>query len=427
MSAGFEKAAQTPPDDSSPSESFVGLDAATDVHPGDIYTMLHLGMRESDGREGNSFLKRYLIRPEELWQRWQQKAHRVARITSYEKTPEALLDHLRAHVGFGAGAGKADDVALRLTKADLRKLIKLAVPFWQTRGRRDALEDAIRTFAGVRPLIVDWFEVRTLVDEVFLGYEGSEEDPWIIHGHALDVPAGESDGPMAVVIRIPDDGTLDRTLVTDLCKLARPMSERYELGFVNWLDTFQGGRQGHWVTEAGLPAEWVAGAKGSPPLYPGLLIKNGTVERVSTPSSGAWSGYVWSALLKITADVVELRFYDDEGGDGKDHYFAELTAPDTVKLRRRVGGVTVTLATNAAVNLATVQIGFKIEVLPIVTTGKNQIRIWIDGNQVIEDTSDSAHVQGTVAVAVLTAGGPGVRLMRTELFETPLTVTKLTP
>ena len=50
-----------------------------------------------------------------------------------------------------------------------------------------------------------------------------------------------------------DDGDLDRTLVEDLVELARPMGERYEIAYVQFLDTFLDRRLGHWRT-IGAPA-----------------------------------------------------------------------------------------------------------------------------------------------------------------------------
>jgi len=422
----FEIQARVPFDGAAPSESFVGaLPDFSDVMSGDIYTMLPKALRQLDADEGIYFLQRFLQRAGELWDRWQQKTWRIARLSNPRFAPDTVLDHLLALVGFGPGSGLPDRIARRLSNADKRKLAALAAQFWIRRGREDAISDAIRTLAsGVRPVIDDWFWVRFLMDEALVGVEGGPgADAWLLYENTLGLAAGVVDGDAQVVFRVPDiDGALDRTLVQQLCDLVRPPSERYEIAFVDFVDTFLDGRAGVWTNLGLTPAVWVPGDSATTPItLPGLKLVVGAAERVDTPTSTAWARCHSSFLLSIPADNscwVDFRFYVQPNGDC---YSLEMSAPTSLRLTKIVGGVPVALTAKQVDLLGPSIRGVRVDT--DINGGSTTMRVYLDGEHAFT-YADVGFSSGTIEFRGVVGEGT---IHRPEVFQKPLSVVNLTP
>lgn len=419
-----------------PSEAFLDVPVSGDVYPGTpgrsrIYPMLQSGLRRLDHEQGGDLLDRFLARPDELWATLEQKIHRLPYLFDPVRCPTECLDFLRSHVAFGAGAGTPDEVASRLSSDDLRRLISVAVRYWKTRGLRVALSDMIRVFtSGIRPAIDDWFFVRTLVDEGLLGVEGGPGiDPWLVYSSLFDVPGGLLDGAEhEVSFRVPDLGTLDRTVVLDLCSLARIPSERFEVAFVDFLDLFVDGRTGYWSStpHLGLTAVWREGdGDSNPAILPGMTFPPGAAERVETPQSHAWTEYIWSAVMDWSAThLTTMRFYWQ---DPTHHYFADFTsATGTVRIGKRDGAVTTILATGLTDLSVPAVRGVRIECIN-APVGR-QIRVYVDGELAVEHSGDTRYDEGTIEVELdVTTPTRALTLCRTELYRVPLTIEHLGP
>lgn len=420
-----------PVDASAPSESFVdGVPVATDLPTADLYRLLPQALRDLDEQDGNGLLRRFLTRPAELAERWMRKAWRVPRLLDYRYCPDALLDHLRAHVGFGAGSGTPDRIASRLSAADLRRLIKLAVPYWQRRGRRDALLDAIRTLTGVTPQILDWFYLRAIVGEVLLGVGGVGGDPLMIYHDVTAAPVGTVDGEVQVAVRVPDEaGTLDRTLVVDLCSLARPIGERYEVAFVDFLDTFLQGRLAHWLTLAGAAATVrTPDTSTTPPTLAAMVLAEGTAEGMDTPLAPSWTGYIWSLLvgLQDVGQTLRLQFYMPALSLA-DGLYVDLDPPGTVTLGLRQAGVDVAaVAVAADLTIGTGLRGVRVDVQP--AGADTLVRVYLDANLVIDQAiAGVPWAGGTAAVQAVGATGLPVVVSGVEVWRRPLDVRALLP
>lgn len=415
-----------PIDERAPSESFLKTPLSADTSPVRIYDMLLEGIRALDQDAGEAFLERFLRRPDELWARYEQKVWRLPALVDYRRTPDEMLDFLRAHVGFGPTSGLPDQIASRVAEGGptgLRKLIKLAVPYWTRRGRRDALSDSIRTLAsGIRPIIDDWFAMRFLVDEVSMGVVGEPgADPWLVLESVLSLGSDDpdADGEVQVSLRVPDLGDLDRQLVEDLVQLARPVGERYEIAWVDFLDTFTDGRLGVWGPRAGTAAVWTPPRSAlAPGALPGLLFAEGTRESIDAPAARTWTRYVLTFVVGMLADATfRVRFY--VRGD-LSYYCADLTAPGEVVLRKVLAGVSTTLATGTADLTAPAPRGVRVEV--DAAGGPNAIRVYVDNVLAVEHTSDSDLSAGGVEFECV-AGAAS--LHRVELFQNPLAITIL--
>lgn len=426
---GLEASAVAPSDAQSPSELVIDPPTFTDVHPtGEIYPMLQEGLRTADEQLGSAILRRLLLRPSYLWKRMQQKIWRLTLLTDPVHTPDALLDHLRAHVGFGAGSGKPDEIAKQLSPGDLRKLIRLAVPYWNRRGLRSGLQDAIRTFTGAYPAIDDFFFVRFMVGEVLTGIAGAPgSDPWTVYASAFDV--GSTGGDMRCEIRVPLKDAALQEVVLDLIDLARPMNERWGVAFVDWIDALQRGRLSWWKTVQGVASTYITPTSAtSPPQLGALSLPPGTFERVAPGGEATWTSYVWQGALSYTAAGVRptLRFYVQ---DNENHYKITFVPGGLIYLMRLVAGVTVILAGDATAPTAPAGVrGFRIDVQRDKADSTNEIRVWWDGQELFGGAvTDNTFTAGPVEIGNAVTSAAPVQYHRSEVFQRPLRYVEVGP
>lgn len=413
-------------DENAPVWKFKGvIPTPTDLPQIPIYQMLQEGLRQIDEKYGRSFLERYLERMQQQVDRLALKLWRLPLLNSMDHTPDVLLPNLLALVGFGPGSGAPGQIAARMDPANQRRLIKVAMLFWKRRGRKDALSDMLRSLAcGVRPAIDDWFYLRALADEALLGHEGGPGgDLWLLDDDPAEILAGTADGPTAVSIRVPDlDGNLDRQTIMDLCDLARSIGARYEVAFVAWVDTFLDGRLVYWLPRGSTAAQWQAGdSTVDPPVLPGLVLIAGCRERVDTPRSAAWTKYHVETLIRWVAPAtVDLRFYVQ---DDLNCYLVRLDPPTAISVIKVVAGVETVLQTVVVDMPVPAVWGMGLDVVH-EGVGDNTIRVYLDGDVVIEYTGSSTYRSGSVEFAC-TSGQ--VVLHRSEVWETPLDLRVLEP
>lgn len=408
------------PDWRAPSESFIDCDDAEDVWTGDLYSMLTLGTRMWDEQSGGVF-EPLLVTPTELIHRHMQKTWRLACLIKYDETPDEMLKYLRAHVGFGAGQGAATDLAERLDYATTRVLIKVAAKFWARRGRPDSLVDSIRFFASaVRPWLRSWNWLAPQVDELAVGAEGTPNtDLWTLTSEHHDGLA-DSDAWVSF-LRVPDYGNLDRQLVEDLVNLGRPAHERFDVAYVDFLDTFADGRLSHWYSPNLSPSEWSAGDSSTEPeTLAGLVLSPGDCERAVTPASESWSGYTLHMVLFVAEDAVfGVRFLSVGGS----HY--ELifdTSAQTATLKSLVTGSETTLAIATGVDVVTPLMGV-LQIDTEVGADSTFVRVSLGEELVLEHSAATGLGRGSFEV--FCASGGDVRVSMVELFEHPLAVSVL--
>lgn len=427
-----------PADATAPSESFVNPPIFTDVHSGDIYPMLQSALRQMDETQGTAILQRVLERPEELFRRHQQKLWRITRLSRADEVPDALVSFLLTFVAFGEGSGLPWEVAQKLSTDNQRKLLRLAVPYWLKRGRRVALEASIRFITGVRPAIDSWFDVRSIVDELILGGEGGPTDPWMIWSTRVARDAapnvGEDDdwAEHHVSLRVPGIvGDAERQqMVADLCEIARPFGERYEIAFVDFIDVMLDGWLPWWVSLGAVDPTWVVGHTSTDPVgdpwkLPGLSLANSIVH-LDFHNSATWTTCHFNCFLKLPAgvllSVVELRF---GVVDLLNHWAFRLDLlNDSIDLFEVVAGGGVNKATlNPFVIDRPATYSFVVEARQI---GANRnIRLTIDGTLRIDFTEAGVVPVGSVGVSQ--PNPVSIELQRPEVFQFPLTSVLLKP
>jgi hypothetical protein len=307
-------------------------------------------------------------------------------------------------VGFTKDLGIID----RLSVANLRKLIRLAIPFWKRRSTALGLIDAIRTLTGRFPVLHDWFFFRAIVGETITGEEQLGFDMWIIGG------AVSRFDEFISTIRIMDDGSLDEQLVLDLVQLARPTNETIEVYLVDFLDQYDLGR-GKW-NNISMPLGVVHDK--SKQFELGAGSEEAAIVNVVAPSALQDTVLMQKIMLNDSADTLFIKFLHF---NPTNYYELEIVV-GTWTLRRIVAGVPSTVSTFTPSIPFVAGTFYKIRITAFRTdAGQNQIRVFVDANKELE-VLDSVTIPVSGGFRYRTPGGNGadVYVDNTEAFRVPL-------
>ena len=382
-----------------------------------MYQFLNEGLRDEDQKNGEQLVERYLLGPQAVWDAIVKTIFDLPKLWSTTEIPDDLVQYQKRIVGW---TRDLDHVTSRLEPAALRRLIAASVAFWNQRGPEDAIEDILRLTTSARLQIVNWFDLRAILDETELGEEFDGTDPWL-----LTVP-GEGPDAQTYTIRIVDDGTLDRNLVRGLAKLTRPGGERVLIIYLALLDLF---------TTSGDNVQWDTGALyGETVFEPPSGVDNGEYflgagggvsEHRIAKTTGAfdWTNYV--ATWRASGSSFTLYFYWTAV---EFNYNIEVfTSTSTIFLNVRTQSGTVALA---AVNtlttfgwalVADVHYTFRIQVGPDTPgSSTNRLVLFVDGVLVINVTDPAAvNTQGSVGFGKRTTSDH-VSVERVEVFLLPV-------
>lgn len=220
-------------------------------------------------------------------------------------------------------------------------------------------------------------------------------------------------------LRIVDDGTLDRTFVENIVRLLRPSSERYNIRYVDFMDTFR--ETLRWSTVSGSVVS---------DLDNGIItIGDGAADTViATDETGdtAWTEYQASVQLSLGSSPTgwgEMRFYYSDASN----FYALRLNPSlrAIQLDQVTAGVRTTLSTGA-LSPAIIHLGvnYFLRVATTDTGSGHQIQYFVDEN-LIGTVVDTDHSQGKLAVAAEAGQTAVVRFA--ELFQYPLESTRIGP
>ena len=379
--------------------------------PLEIYPMLIRSLRRADER--TELLKRFVAQMEQQWGDFRDRANSVLDLSDPTVCPVDALQHLRWNVGI---TKELDSLVEGLSTTELRKIIALFPEMVKVKATPTGIKSAITALTGVTPLILDWFYLRWLVGETGIFIEAAGLDSELIGGAFPDL------GEYVSNIRIVDDGTLDHQLVRELVDLNRPLSETYEISYVDFLDLFDQGRD-RWNTLNGTAAIITAAEKFSVPVD--------NRESIEFAGSAAWTDYTFKAVIQAGIDKeFGLGVYYTPGIDAA-YIFTIDTTNDVTRITHREAAVDVILDTQAWLDLSpTTDYGIQIRVQPL---GANtHIRVWIDGvlqHDIVHSGPETILTQGTAVIdSRFTASGAGSALVdNVELFEHPLTTETVAP
>lgn len=145
--------------------------------PHDIFKFLHRPIRQIDTKDGNRFVERFLLGPQQIFEDTQSRILELKDINDPAKTRADLLQFLKDHVGF---TQELNNITQGLGENDLRKLIQLAVALWKEKGIEPGYENIIRLFTGKSVRLFNWFDFRFIVGENAFGEEQLGKDSWFI-------------------------------------------------------------------------------------------------------------------------------------------------------------------------------------------------------------------------------------------------------
>lgn len=378
-----------------------------------IYRFIIDQIRVEDAKPaGALFVKRFLEGPQEIWADTQARIFSIKDLWNINKIADEHLQFLKNIVGW---TGNLETVTDRLDSDTLRKLIAASIPLWKERGTEDALQNVIELVTGARTRVWNWFDFRWVLDETEMGEEHEGRDPWII-----DLPGPPANDEYRSNLRVVDDGNLDRTLVLELVKLMRAVSERWEISYIDFLDRF--------IID-GDDTQWFEVPTGFtlPTVEDGVAKLTAAADEyavISLQRAFLWENYVSYWRIRGDSTLVTGTF----GGmfyvtDVDNHYQALLnTVNNTVSLVKTVAGVPSTVASVDYFALTGGPIapdtwyGLRVQITEEGAT--NRIKVFVDANEVI-NTTDSSHIRGSAGFAH-SADAVDVELDEVELFQIPL-------
>lgn len=425
------------PDETAPAKSFVGAPTFLDVFDGSLYEMLPEGLREIEEAQGTGMLNRLLLRPQELMTQYQQKAWATTLLTSASKIPDQLVPYLLELVGFGAQSGQASTIAQDLSTSARRKLIKIAVPFWKKRGRRDALEAALQIASGLRPAIDTWFDIRTILGESVIGTSGVGLDSWLLWSSLDYVPSAGTDwADHAISVRVCGIDSTERDFVAGIARLCRAIGEAIEIAYVDFIDLMRDGRIAHWVAldhpVAGpgsvTPSVWAAATRTPSPTPAGLVFSPTTREQLRYGSSSTWADPTIETILLPelgTTGTIVLLWNVPQGDSADTNGLAIQLRFETneISVGSYTGGSFFESYTDTSGISSGEPMGVRIE---STTVGVDvHVRLYLNGSLRFSETfAHAGYTSGTLEVVAFDVT---FRLCRTEIWQRPLQTLLISP
>jgi phage tail-like protein len=344
-----------------------------------LYDALVLPLRQADRDHGNLLLQRFL------------KGAQTIRDTRIEPEIESLYDqikpdkvrsdivkYLKDIVGFTAELRGITD---RLTETQLRRLIQVAVPLWNQRHTERGLINAIRLLTGRTAFVTTWFGFRNLLGETAIMEDqlAAGGDNWVIGGSVSTYDEQWSN------IRVMDDGTLDELLLIDICRLMRPLGERFEIFLDDFLDKFDADLD-KWSRTSGAtdPTKTTTGEMSIPA---GTEVAP-TVPIISFDGDHINYNIVSKIRLEAAGSKVICRWYID----GLSRYDLEiqLTTPKLLLRHYDDAGTPTTLHSGdpASVSLAS-GTWYKLRIATNNVGADRHIQVFLDSSKVIPVAGDS--------------------------------------
>lgn len=415
---------------------FLGFRAAiTEAFNYDIYKFIIKAIRDEDKLRGDLFLYRLLLGPQADFERTYRDIKAIRDFYDYQKCPAGYLKYLKNLVGF-TDEGKVEPLINSLNENELRRLIKIAIPVWKLKGTESAY-DYVLDFFGVKNLRIDgyhyykWLLGKNLTEEDVIGedldgklgedLEGT--DSWLISSGTDEDP---DEYTTDIVIMDKSTAPINKQLIKNYFALLRPVSERINLIYVEFLDQFN--NTDYYSVEAGTAT-----------LSSGTLVHSAenTLTLAVEANSANWTDVHILWKLKINTQVpndpdnkVRLVFYYL---DEDNYMFIELdmgagTGVGTVKLGKRVDASDTIFGTaiNVPMDFDTYYC-WRISVISFEDPNNSfevtqQHKVFQDRNEIIlynEDTDSSSLTKGNFGVKSYKAYAT---IDEVELYQYPLTV-----
>ena len=211
------------------------------VNPTFQYDAFRFLIRSLRIADKNGELERYMGAMQTEFERTHARIQQLPEINDIALVEDELLKYLKWIVGW------TDEKELsfvnNLTNDQLRKLIKLSVPLWKSKGRQQGLIDAIRIFTGKSAGFRSWFDQRWIMDEAGLWFTGIVDDPWIVGG----MYTGDDEVLSWLFMNRSELDDVAKRLVYDLTTYIVPANEHYGIVYCAFFDDFLDGTLDQWV------------------------------------------------------------------------------------------------------------------------------------------------------------------------------------
>lgn len=354
----------------------------------DMYRFLIKPIREEDQRTGNLFVKRFLMGGQEVWKTTEQNTEAIKDLWSITDCPDEYLQYLKNIVGW---TSELDHITKGLDYATLRRLISVSVPLWKSKTTEDAVKQILNVIGPARSRILNWFDLRWVLDETIFSVEHQGRDPWIVN-----MPGPTEDQEYWSIIRIVDPGAAKHQLVKDVVNLMRPAGERYLIVYLLFLDLFE---------LDGDASQWEI-VSGSDPTVSGGMIQladDAELEIVTANVGGSadWDEYVVASRVRggsSSGAGFGVVFYLQSSIK---YYYAILDVDaNKLKLYKKTSSGAPTLIAEKDFSgiltlVADVWYGLRVQVSPDGAT--NRIKVYLDGEEWINAT-DKAIFKGTAGL-----------------------------
>ena len=253
----------------------------------EMYDFLIAPIRAKDMHEGALFAKRLLEGGQEVWSDTQTKISDLKKLWSITDCPDEFLKYLKNIVGWTKELNYITD---QLDDDTLRRLISVSAAMWKRRGAEIAIKEVVNVALPSRLRIWNWFDMRWITDETAMDEQRQGRDSWL-----LPFPGPADNAEYYSIIRVVDPGTTEgRKLLTDMIRLMRPVSERYTIIYLKFLDLFEvGGDLSQWDLLSQTPTV----ADGHLELAAGSAAVNGAFANIE--DSIDWENVIASARLRV--------------------------------------------------------------------------------------------------------------------------------
>lgn len=368
----------------------------------DMYRFLLEPIRQADKtREGALFVKRLLEGPQTIWRQTFEKIFQLKDLQSKTNCPDEYLKYLKNHVGW---SDNLNDITNNLSYKKLRTLISESPNIWSNRGREETIINTISLVTGAKCMIYNWFDYRWITGETVFGEQHEGNDPWII-----EYPGAPEYDEYRSVIRVVDNGDIDRDLLIETVKLMRAVSERLEITYVQFFDNFDtAGDDSQWLLDQGSGDIVVDNG------YATLDDSTAQYAIVDNAYSYDWSRYVFYNNLSGD-DIFGSVFYYI---DSDNYYQFKLTANSTAYELSKVVSGTPSVISSGNLTWTTIEdtyYGIRIHIDDETST--NRIKVYIDGTEII-NTTDNSLSKGTIGF--FSGLNSTAKLTKSELFVLPL-------
>jgi hypothetical protein len=358
----------------------------------DMYRFLITPIRDADQTEGDKFLQRFLMGPQEVWKQTQATAFRIKDLWNVSQCLDENLQHLKKIVGW---VGQQEVITQSLDNLTLRRLIRASIPLWKGRSSEDTISDVINLLVSRQARIWNWFSFCWITgDELgkatVFGEQRQGRDPWLV-----TFPGDETGNEFWSTIRMraPDD----RVLMRELLKMMRPLGERFRIIYLMFIDLF------NYKDDL---SQWGQITGEVPKVEDGALKMETTTERQAVYSSAedyaTWKNYVVSLRIRATTGfsgaLCGIYLYLDPTTENG-YYVGFDVAAGFLKFGKVTGGAKTELV---SFDFETISFGLQegcwygLRVQAVEEGSSTRFMVYFDGEERI-NLADATYSQGTVA------------------------------